>query len=644
MVKSNDLSDTTWGRQLKADLPASVAVFLVALPLCMGIAIASGAPVAAGLITGIVGGLVVGTLGGSPLQVSGPAAGLTVVVFGMVQHYGLAGLGWIVLGAGLLQLLAGMLKLGQWFRAVSPAVIHGMLAGIGVLIFASQFHVMVDDAPKDSGIENLVTIPEAIAKGLPLPQTGTADERRRRTELLKEASQLRERQSGVFDAIVAATSSGESDASTPPADLMQDLADRQQSITAAVNQLAQAINSQPIPGTDQSVAMRMTNLAVEHSRDALATMTADADAQSLLQSQQAARDSLKGIVAELKSHKWAAKVGLLTIGVLLCWQTLAPKRLRALPAPLLAVVVAGIFAFLWKLPILYVSVPDSLWLAIRSPSFSVFDDFALFDLVQASVVIAMIASAETLLCATAVDKMHNGRGTDYDRELCAQGIGNSLCGLFGALPMTGVIVRSASNVQAGASTRLSAILHGVWLVVFVSLLVPVLRAIPVACLAAVLVFTGYKLVNLRHLAELRKYGWGEVVIYLATLTMIVATDLLTGVLVGVGLSAVKLLYTFSHLEAGIENDPQSNRSVLALQGAATFLRLPVLATTLQKVPANAELHVDLQRLDYIDHACIDLLMSWAKQHEKTGGSLVIDWNTLHAQFRREHAIRKRSVA
>jgi MFS superfamily sulfate permease-like transporter len=334
----------------------------------------------------------------------------------------------------------------------------------------------------------------------------------------------------------------------------------------------------------------------------------------------------------------------LTIGVLLCWQTLAPKRLRALPAPLLAVVVAGIFAFLWKLPILYVAVPDNLWMAIRSPSVSVFDEFPLFNLIGASFVIAMIASAETLLCATAVDKMHHGRATNYDRELCAQGIGNSLCGLLGALPMTGVIVRSAANVQAGARTRTSAILHGLWLLTFVSLLVPVLRAIPVACLAAVLVFTGYKLVNFRQLAELRKYGWGEVVIYLATLTTIVATDLLTGVLVGVGLSAAKLLYTFSHLEAGLEYDPQSNRSVLALEGAATFLRLPVLATTLQKVPSNAELHVDLQRLDYIDHACIDLLMTWAKQHEKTGGTLVIDWNSLHAQFRGEPALRKKSVA
>src|SRR5512134_2771000 len=146
------------------DFLASTVVFLVALPLCMGIAIASGVPPAAGLITGMVGGIVVGFLAGAPLQVSGPAAGLTVLVWQMVNDHGIAALGAIVLVAGLAQLLAGAARLGQWFRAISPAVIHGMLAGIGVLIFASQFHVMVDDRPRGSGIANLLSIPEALMK------------------------------------------------------------------------------------------------------------------------------------------------------------------------------------------------------------------------------------------------------------------------------------------------------------------------------------------------------------------------------------------------------------------------------------------------------------------------------------------------
>jgi MFS superfamily sulfate permease-like transporter len=267
------------------------------------------------------------------------------------------------------------------------------------------------------------------------------------------------------------------------------------------------------------------------------------------------------------------------------------------------------------------------------PTLTVFQDHSWTALAGAALVVALIASAETLLCATAVDQMHNGPRTRYDRDLVAQGVGNTVCGLLGALPMTGVIVRSAANVQAGGTTRASAIMHGAWLLLFVGLLGFVLRSIPIASLAAVLVYTGYKLVNLKQVKELWKYGWGEVVIYFATMIGIVATDLLTGVLVGIGLSAAKLLYTFAHLNVQIHPATESNRTVLSLHGTATFLRLPRLAAALDKVPGSSELHVEFEHLDYIDHACLDLLMNWAKQHEATGGRLVIDWDSLHANFR-----------
>eukprot|EP01132_Coremiostelium_polycephalum_P021929 gene21929-26029_t len=157
--------------QLKAVLPrellASVVVFLVALPLCMGIAIASGMPPAKGLITGIIGGLVVGWLAGSPLQVSGPAAGLAVLVFELVRQHGMAMLGPILLLAGFLQLVAGRLRLGCWFRVTAPAVVYGMLAGIGVLIVLSQVHVMLDGVPKPSGLDNLAGFPAALIQAIP---------------------------------------------------------------------------------------------------------------------------------------------------------------------------------------------------------------------------------------------------------------------------------------------------------------------------------------------------------------------------------------------------------------------------------------------------------------------------------------------
>src|SRR5262249_34952598 len=144
------------------DFLASIVVFLVALPLCMGIALASGMPPTAGIITGIIGGIVVGTISGAPLQVSGPAAGLSVLVYQLVNEFGLQMIGVIVLFAGVIQPVAGVCKLGRWFRAVSPAVINGMLGGIGVLILASQFHVMLDFKPIGTGIQNLLGIPTSL--------------------------------------------------------------------------------------------------------------------------------------------------------------------------------------------------------------------------------------------------------------------------------------------------------------------------------------------------------------------------------------------------------------------------------------------------------------------------------------------------
>jgi MFS superfamily sulfate permease-like transporter len=495
---------------LRHDFLASIVVFLVALPLCMGIAIASGAPperaAAMGIITGIVGGLMVGFLAGSPLQVSGPAAGLTVIVFELGRQYGWAVVGVLIFLAGVIQLAAGLLKLGQWFRAVSPAVIHGMLAGIGVLIFASQFHIMVDDQPRSSGLANLLSIPEAIAKAV-----------------------------------------------NPTGDI---------------------------------------------------------------------------------SHDDAARIGLLTIGLIVLWRPLVPKFLKIVPASLVAVLAATAATVGLELPINQVQIPDSLADAIQFPTVSLLEQLPAWPtLLGAAASLAFIASAETLLCATAVDQLHKGPRTRYDRELAAQGVGNMICGLLGALPMTGVIVRSATNVEAGATSRLSSILHGAWLLLFVVLLPFVLRMIPTAALAAILVYTGYKLVNVKAIRKLWSYGKSEVAIYAATVAVIVGKDLLSGVVTGVVLSVIKLVYTFSHLSVRLEEAPDAGRTVLYLEGAATFIRLPKLATTLEQVPPNTELHVHFERLTYIDHACLDLLMSWERQHQASHGKLVVDWESLTACFK-----------
>lgn len=486
-----------------------MVVFLVALPLCMGIAIASGAPPALGLMTGIVGGLVVGFMAGAPLQVSGPAAGLSVIVYELIQEHGLAGLGVMVLLGGAIQLAAGLMKLGQWFRAISPSVIQGMLAGIGVLIFASQFHVMVDAKPQGSGLENLFTIPMAIYKAI-FPLDGDA-------------------------------------------------------------------------------------------------------------------------------HHMAAGIGLLTIATIVLWNTYRPKTMHYIPGPLLAAVAATAVAGAFHFPIQYIDVPSNLLAAANLPSGGSLT--ALFTdprMLVGALTIAFVASAETLLCATAVDRMAQGHRTDYNRELAAQGVGNMICGFLGALPMTGVIVRSSANVQAGAQTRNSAIFHGVWLLAFVAAFPQLLRLIPTASLAGILVYTGYKLVNIAEIRKLQSYGRSEVLIYMATMWGIVIIDLLTGVLIGLALAIVKLAYTFSHLEIHVETSPDARRADVRLEGAATFMRLPQLAAALEGLPAGTEAHIHFEHLHYIDHACIELLTNWEKQHATEGTRVVIEWKELTDRYHRQN--------
>ncbi|MDU8498818.1 SulP family inorganic anion transporter [Pseudomonas syringae] len=484
-------------KQLKSALPrellASVVVFLVALPLCMGIAIASGMPPAKGLITGIIGGLVVGWIAGSPLQVSGPAAGLAVLVFEVVREHGMAMLGPILLLAGLLQLLAGRFKLGCWFRVTAPAVVYGMLAGIGVLIVLSQAHVMFDSGPKPSGLDNLIGFPAT---------------------------------------------------------------------------LIQAIG----PGTGMQAGM----------------------------------------------------LGLGTMLIMWGWEKLRPQSLRFVPGALLGVGIATGISLFMALQVKRVEVPDNLADAIDWLRPADLMNLADPAILVAAIVVAFIASAETLLSASAVDRMHSGQRSDFDKELSAQGVGNMLCGLLGALPMTGVIVRSSANVQAGATTRFSTIFHGLWLLAFVLLLSSVLQSIPVASLAGVLVYTGLKLVDLKAFRGLGRYGRMPMFTYAATAVAIIFTDLLTGVLVGFGLTLVKLALKASRLKINVVELASENEFELRLVGAATFLKVPALTQALGTIPQGSTVHVPLGNLSYIDHSCLELLEEWGRSNAAHGTRLLIE--------------------
>lgn len=529
---------------LRNDFLASIVVFLVALPLCIGIAVAVGVSPALGLITGIIGGLVVGSVAGSPLQVSGPAASLFVIVADIIinrkdsffsalaegveitpeleaeaQSYALSALGLSVVLAGIIQLIAGRMGLGRWFRAVSPAVIKGMLSGIGALILISQFHVMLDhkamwgEKAARGGLQYLATIPTAIQK--------------------------------CFD-------------------------------------------------------FGGGNL-----------------------------------------HFLAAMIGVTTIATIIAWSKFAPKKVSFIPGALVGILVATLVAtVVWKttgLKVMTLDVPTNMFSETTFPS-AAWGTFILERSTWLSaVVFAIVASAATLLTASAVDNLSRDIGvkTDFDQELTSQGVGNFLCGLVGALPMTGVIVRSSANVQAGARTRNSTILHGVWLLLFVCFLPKLLEPIPRSALGALLVYTGLKLLNPAQLKELWKVGKSEAFIYMITVVLIVSVDLLMGVMAGVALSAGKLLYRFSHLDIDVEADEENHKYQLKLRGAATFLRLPILADYLEELPGDAELHVCLEEVDYIDHACFELLMNWAEAHVEDGGKLVMDWARLHGAFQSE---------
>jgi MFS superfamily sulfate permease-like transporter len=627
---------------LRYDALSSVVVFLVALPLCMGIAIASGASVAAGLVTGIVGGIIVGLLAGAPLQVSGPAAGLTVIVYQAIETHGIEMLGLIVLIAGAIQIGAGAARLAQWFRAVSPAVIKGMLTGIGVLIFASQFHVMVDDKPKGSGLSNLASIPDAIGKGLGLPQLASREERDFRTRALKDLGELHRRQLELGVRVAEGLHDHKQTGSTPEKteqrlhadqNAIAALAAEQSEIARRLNELTAQIDEFAVDPEHHLSAALGTSQAAQRSLEVALEDLHAGHTTTAIASQQAAAASLSNVLDSLKSHHIAALIGVCTIVLLLGWQGFAPRTMKIIPAPLIAIVLATSATALLSLPVLYVEIPDKPLANLHIITPTLLSDVPWAGVLQTALVVAVVASAETLLCAVAVDQLHTGPRTRFDRELAAQGFGNVVCGFLGALPMTGVIVRSAANVQAGARSRWSAVLHGVWLLIFVVWLSAILRLVPTAGLAAILVYTGYKLINPKTFKDLARYGKGEVFVYTATVVVIVAVDLLAGVLTGVVLSGLKLLYTFSHLKIRVTEE-SPHRINLSLEGAATFMRLPKLAETLEAVPSDAELHIDVSRLNYIDHACLDLITNWAKQHEASGGRLQVDWDSMHARFRK----------
>jgi len=473
---------------LKGDWKSGIAVFLVALPLCLGIALASGAPLLAGLVAGIVGGTLVSLLSGSELSVSGPAAGLTIIVATAITDLGsFPGFLVAVIIAGLIQVALGLLKMGKIGGFFPSSVIRGMLVAIGIVIILKQ-------------------IPHAIGDDL---------------DFIGEFEFDQKDGENTFTEIVAS----------------------------------------------------------------FATIKAGA--------------VLISIVGLLILFSWTA------LGNTFRW-------LNALPASLFVVLVGiginellGLYAPDWflgnskdhmvNLPIFASS--SEVWGGLVSPDWRFITNPKVYSV---AITLAIVASLESLLSLEATDSLDPlKRISSPDRELLAQGIGNISSGLLGGIPITSVIVRSSTNIYAGGKTRMSGFFHGVLLLVAVLALPVYLNKIPLACLASILLYTGYKLAHPKEFKKAISEGWKQWVPFLVTVAVVVGVDLLWGIFVGtlVGLTFV-VITNYSSVFTVFQN---GNEILIKFQKDVTFLHKMSLKEALRKIPTGSEVYIDTTKVHFMDH-------------------------------------------
>ncbi|MEQ1528656.1 MAG: SulP family inorganic anion transporter [Methylococcales bacterium] len=483
---------------LKDDLPAGIVVFLVALPLCLGIALASGAPLFSGLIGGIVGGLVVSWLSGSQLAVSGPAAGLTVIVFNAIETLGsFEGLLVACVIAGIIQLTLGFLRAGIIGAFFPSAVIEGMLAAIGLILIIKQ-------------------IPHA---------TGY------HTSFEGDESYMRETAESSFVELISAFG---------------------------------------------SVSISLGSLAIS-------------------------------IVALLLLILWNS-----------AWIK-KQKLLRLIPGPLVAVLwgigynlIAKQFAPNWALNgdhlvnLPTIEKATDFFNNFALPNANYLNHLANPHVYTVALTIAIIASLETLLSLEATDKLDPlKRIAPTNRELKAQGVGNILSGLLGGLPMTAVIVRSAANINAGGMTRVACFTHGLLLLLSVMFLANYLNTIPLACLAAILLQTGYKLANPKLFMHFYHKGMSQFLPFAITVLAILLTDLLKGMAIGM---VIGLFFVIkANYSAAITLTQNGSHYVLAFNKDVSFLNKALLRRSILLIRENSTVTIDASRAKFIDHDVLETI-------------------------------------
>lgn len=505
----------------RSDLLSGFLVFLIALPLCLGIAMASGFPPMSGIITAIIGGVVVSRISGSYVTINGPAAGLIVVIVDAVQLLGqgdaMAGyrytLAAIVI-ASVLQILLGVFKAGKLSAFFPSSVVHGMLAAIGIIIMAKQIHTLLGVKPE--------------AKSL----LGTIAE-------------------------------------------------------------------------------------IPHS------------------------------IMELNPE--VTLIGLLGLGLLITWSLIKNPTLKMIPAPLLVVLVGlalgqyfdldhvHTYMFLQDEPILahheftvgpgfLVAVPENFLSGFYFPDFS---KIASAEFWMAVVSIWLVGSLESLLSASAVDKLDPyKRSSNLNRDLAAVGIGNLIAGMLGGLPMIAEIVRSSSNINNGAKTGWSNFFHGLFLLIFVALFPKLIHEIPLAALAALLVFTGFRLASPKEFAKTLAVGLDHFAVFLITIVGVLATDLLVGVAIGILVElaihvsrGLKLRNAFNMAYRMVKTDTGTYH--LEVHGAAVFSNFITLKSLLADFPARKTLYFDLSETDLIDHTVLEFIHQFAYDYRHAGGQCQI---------------------
>jgi len=486
-------------KSLQADFPAAIVVFLVALPLCLGIALGSKAPLFSGIIAGIVGGIVIGLLSGSSLSVSGPAAGLIAIVASAIlqlpsfETFLLA-----VVLAGFMQIILGFAKAGILGDFVPNAVIKGMLAAIGIILILKQIPHLIGYDADFEGDETF----------------------------------------------------------TQP--------DNQ-------NTFSELLNS-------------------------------------------------------INFESWGPMIiGILALLILVLFDSKtfkSNKVLKQVPGALVAVIF-GILLNLFfntQQSSLVISPEHMVNLPIAKNADEFLNFFSFPDFKQISnplvwrtaITIAIVASLETLLSLEAIDKMDPyKRVSPTDRELKAQGVGNMVSGILGGLPLTSVIVRSSANINAGAKSKMSAVLHGALLMIAILLIPQTLNLIPLSALAAILIYTGYKLAKISLFREFLAKGWNQFIPFIATIIAILFSDLLVGILIGILVSLFFMVYSNFRSSISVVND--NNNYLLRFRKDVTFLNKPKLKTNLELIPENAYLLIDATQADFIDNDIIDVINEF-KQH------------------------------